>query len=74
MLDLSTCKCIELLPTTIDQLQHLTELWLEGFGNLKDLLQSITNFSSLSMLDLSGCKSIESLPTMIGQLQHLTQL
>jgi Leucine-rich repeat (LRR) protein len=68
MLDLSTYKCIESLPTTNNQLQHLTELWLVGCGNLKDLLQSITSFFSLSMLDLFGCKSIESLPTTIGQL------
>jgi Leucine-rich repeat (LRR) protein len=74
MLDLSTYKCIESLPTKIGQLQHLTELWLVGCGNLKEVLQSITSFFSLSMLDLSGCKSIESLPTTIGQLQHLTQL
>jgi Leucine-rich repeat (LRR) protein len=74
MLDLSRCKSIESLPTTIGQLQHLTELRLVGCENLKELPKSICNLSSLLMLDLFGCKSIESLPTTIGQLQHLTQL
>jgi len=74
MLDLFRCKSIESLPTIIGQLQHLTELQLVGYGNLKELPKSICNLSSLSMLNLSSCKSIESLPTTIGQLQHLTQL
>jgi Leucine-rich repeat (LRR) protein len=47
---------------------------LKDCENLKELLQSIGNLSSLSMLDLSRCKSNESLATTIGQLQHLTHL
>jgi len=69
MLDLSSCKSIESLPTTIGQLQHLTQLRLVACENLKELPRGIGNHSSLSMLDLSRCKSIESLPTTIGQLQ-----
>jgi Leucine-rich repeat (LRR) protein len=71
MLDLSGCKSIESSPTTIGQLQHLTEIQLVECENLKDIPQSIGNLFSLSMLDLYGCTSIESLPTTIGQLQHL---
>ncbi len=66
MLDLYGYKSIESLPTTIGQLQHLTHLRLKYYENLKELPQSIGNFSSLPMLDLYGCKSIESLPTTIG--------
>jgi Leucine-rich repeat (LRR) protein len=68
MLDLACCESIESLATTISQLQHLTELWLVGCKNLKELPQSIGNLSSLSMLDLFGCESIESLLTTMGEL------
>ncbi len=67
-------KSIESLPTTIGDLKHLTELWLGGCENLKELPQSIGNISSLSILDLVDCKSIESLPTTICDLKHLTEL
>jgi hypothetical protein len=67
MLDLSGYNSIESLLTTINQLQHLTQLWLRRCESLKKL-QNITSFSSLSMLDLSGCNSIESLSTTIGEL------
>jgi hypothetical protein len=52
----------------------LTKLKLQGCENLKELLQSIGNISSLSILDLSYCKSIESLPTTFVDLKHLTKL
>jgi Leucine-rich repeat (LRR) protein len=65
-LDFSNCSSLTLLPTTIGQLRHLTELLLQNCENLKELPQSIGNLSSLSMLDLFGCKSIESLSTTIG--------
>jgi Leucine-rich repeat (LRR) protein len=74
MLNLSGYNSIESLPTTIGELQHLTNLRLTNCENLKELLQSITSLFSLSMLDLCSYNSIESLLTTIGQLQHLTQL
>jgi len=54
MLNLSGYNSIESLPTTIGELQHLTNLRLTNCENLKELLQSITSLFSLSMLDLSG--------------------
>jgi Leucine-rich repeat (LRR) protein len=65
---------MESLPTTISELQHLTNLQLTSYKNLKELPQSIANILPLSMLDLSSCNSMESLPTTIGELQHLTKL
>jgi leucine-rich repeat protein SHOC2 len=73
MLDLSYCKSIELLPTTIGDLKHLTTLASEGCENLKELPQTRRNISLL-ILDGSYCKSIESLPTRIVQWKHLTKL
>ncbi|CAM6022056.1 unnamed protein product [Sphagnum balticum] len=74
VLDLSYCKSIESLPTTLGDLKHLIELQLRGCENLKELPQTIGSISSLSILDLSYCKSIESLPTTLGDLKHLTKL
>jgi hypothetical protein len=51
MLDLSGCRSIASLLTTINQLQHLTKLWLARCENLQELPQSLARFSSLSMLD-----------------------
>ncbi|CAK9870214.1 unnamed protein product, partial [Sphagnum jensenii] len=73
-LDLSHCKSIESLATTLGDLKHLRELMLERCENLKELPQSIGSISSLSILNLSWCKSIESLPTTLGDLKHLTKL
>jgi Leucine-rich repeat (LRR) protein len=74
ILDLSHCKSIESLPTTLGDLKHLTQLMLRRCTNLKELPQSIGSISSLSILDLFYCKSIESLPTTIGDLKHLIKL
>ncbi|CAK9877693.1 unnamed protein product [Sphagnum jensenii] len=74
ILDLSYCKSIESLPTTLGDLKHLTELLFQGCENLKELPQTIGNISSLSILDLSSCKSIGSLPTTLGDFNHLTEL
>jgi Leucine-rich repeat (LRR) protein len=73
-LDLSDCKSIESLPTTLGDLKHLTKLFLQGCDNLKELAKTIQNISSLSILDLSHYKSIESLPTTLRDLKHLTKL
>jgi Leucine-rich repeat (LRR) protein len=54
MLNLFSYNSIELLPITIRQLQHLTNLRLTNCENLQELPQSIASLSSLSMLDLSG--------------------
>jgi Leucine-rich repeat (LRR) protein len=41
ILDLSYCKSIESLPTTLGDLEHLIDLLLIGFGKLKELFLSI---------------------------------
>jgi hypothetical protein len=46
-LDLSYCKSIESLPTTLGDLKHLTKLMFRGCENLKELPQTIVNISSL---------------------------
>ncbi len=74
ILNLSSCKCIELLWTMIGQLHHLTYLWLQECENLKKLPQSIASLFSLSILDLSYCRFIESLPIASDELKHLTKL
>ncbi len=74
ILNLSSCKCIELLRTTISQLHHLTHLWLQECENLKKLPQSIASLFSLSILDLSYCRFIESLRIASDELKHLTKL
>jgi leucine-rich repeat protein SHOC2 len=50
ILDLSYCKSIESLPTTLGDLKHLTKLMFQGCENFKELLQSIKSISSLSIL------------------------
>jgi hypothetical protein len=40
-LDLSHCKSIESLPTTIGDFKHLTKLDLQGCENLKELPQTM---------------------------------
>jgi hypothetical protein len=72
-LDLSYCKSIESLPTTIGNLKHLTKRKLGGCENL-EFRQSIGNIFSLSILNLFDYKSIESLLRTIGDLKHLTKL
>jgi hypothetical protein len=46
-LDLSYCKSIKLLPTTVGDLKHLTQLLVQGCENLKELPQTIGSILAL---------------------------
>jgi len=52
ILNLTHCWSIALLPTTIDDLNHLTKLRLKGCVNLKELPKTTGGISSLSILNL----------------------
>nr|AXU93620.1 RPP4/RPP5-like protein [Arabidopsis thaliana] len=60
-LNLSNCKSLVTLPSTIGTLQKLYTLEMKECTGLK-VLPIDVNLSSLKMLDLSGCSSLRTFP------------
>ncbi|KAG7547251.1 Toll/interleukin-1 receptor homology (TIR) domain superfamily [Arabidopsis suecica] len=69
-LDLSVCKSLVTLPSTIENLQNLRCLCMKACTAL-EVLPTDVNLSSLEILDLSGCSSLRSFPLISWNIERL---
>nr|AXU93530.1 RPP4/RPP5-like protein [Arabidopsis thaliana] len=69
-LNLSNCKSLVTLPSTIGTLQKLYTLEMKECTGLK-VLPIDVNLSSLKMLDLSGCSSLRTFPLISTSIECL---
>ena len=65
-------KEFDVLPDVLTRFYYLKELFLYSCNNLKKLLDSIKNLSSLKILNIGS--EIEALPDSIGELNNLEVL
>lgn len=69
------CTKLKMLPTSIGNLSHLSELDLSSCISLSCLPKTIGNIKlSLQRLGLYGCMRLKTLPNSIGDLKLLTML
>ncbi|KAH8946008.1 hypothetical protein BDL97_12G070300 [Sphagnum fallax] len=71
VLDLAQCQSLEIIPSSIGQLNALQELYLSRCSNLKELPSFIGQLNALQELYLSWCSNLKELPSSIGQLNAL---
>nr|AXU93617.1 RPP4/RPP5-like protein [Arabidopsis thaliana] len=69
-LNLSNCKSLVTLPSTIGTLQKLYTLEMKECTGL-EVLPIDVNLSSLKMLDLSGCSSLRTFPLISTSIECL---
>ncbi|KGN59374.1 putative disease resistance protein RGA3 [Cucumis sativus] len=62
------------IPNTIETLNHLTYLDLQGNKNIKRLPNAICNLQHLQTLILASCSALEELPKDICKLSNLRYL
>ncbi|KAL6315397.1 hypothetical protein AAG906_000508 [Vitis piasezkii] len=67
-------SAIKELPSSIEHLNRLEVLNLNGCKNLVTLPESICNLCFLQVLDVSYCSKLHRLPQNIGRLQSLKHL
>lgn len=72
-LDLSG-TAIEQVPSSIQCLSYLEELYLCNCKRLKSLPTSICNLSFLKWFDLRGCSMLEYFPDILKPMEHLAHL
>ncbi|KAJ9672181.1 hypothetical protein PVL29_025708 [Vitis rotundifolia] len=65
---------IKELPSSIENLNRLEVLNLDGCKNLVTLPESICNLCFLEVLDVSYCSKLHKLPQNLGRLQSLRDL
>ncbi|KAH0681011.1 hypothetical protein KY284_022096 [Solanum tuberosum] len=73
VLILSGCLKLKKLSIIKEEMNHLSQVYLEGTG-LRELPESIENFSGVTLINLSNCKDLENLPSSIFRLKCLRTL
>ena len=68
------CPSLTALPTSLGQLQALTDMNLQECISLEFLPRSLGQLTVLNKLNLGGCSTIELLPESLVQLPTLTWL
>lgn len=72
-LSLSGCSDLKNFPEIQGNMQHLSELYLDGTA-ISELPFSIGYLTGLILLDLENCKRLKSLPSSICKLKSLETL
>ena len=72
-LSLSGCSELKSFPEIQGNMQHLSELYLDGTA-ISELPFSIGNLTGLVVLDLENCRRLKSLPSSICKLRSLETL
>lgn len=73
VLILSGCLKLKKLSEIKEEMNRLSQVYLEGTG-LRELPESIDNFSGVKLINLSNCKYLENLPSSIFKLKSLRTL
>ncbi|KAL3369882.1 hypothetical protein AABB24_007094, partial [Solanum stoloniferum] len=73
VLILSGCLKLKKLSIIKEEMNRLSQVYLEGTG-LRELPESIENFSGVTLINLSNCKDLENLPSSIFRLKCLRTL
>lgn len=62
------------LPSSIENLVKLQDLFLNGCKNLEFVPNNISKIDGLKLLNLSNCSKLENLPSLLVGLSSLTEL
>ncbi|WJZ87752.1 hypothetical protein VitviT2T_007107 [Vitis vinifera] len=65
---------IKELPSSMEHLHNIGELFLSDCKNLRSLPSSICRFKSFQRLNLSGCSSLQNFPEFMEDMEYLDVL
>ncbi|KAL6343104.1 hypothetical protein AAG906_018942 [Vitis piasezkii] len=65
---------IKELPSSMEHLHNISELFLSDCKNLRSLPSSICRFKSFQRLNLNGCSSLQNFPEFMEDMEYLDVL